>query len=399
MMAQTVNFDAPILIIGAGIAGLTLAQGLCLHSIPFRVFERSPESQRAQGHRFRISNDGQKALASVLSPKLQNLLHKTAAEGHRFEPRYVDALSLDFAKPVVVDPGTTPAMPVDRTWIRMLMMLEIEDAIEYEKEFSSYEVVDGRVRVHFMDGSVTQGGLLVGADGVKSRVRKQLQPHRKLLDLERCVMWGRTPLIESLKEHLPPDVLTWCMYMDHDANVQMVGEPMIWTKSVRAESHDKLPDFPDYFYWVICTASQDAGLLPKTAEQKSKFLEQVTQTWHPALKRILNASSNVSTACIPVLSSKPDIETGVMNQTERVVLIGDAAHAMSPMGGSGGDTAIRTAADLVQTIAEGGISAEGIKDFEVRMAQTAKERIEHSFNGGKRFWRGKDWSDYKQSDA
>ena len=387
---------ASVLIVGAGIAGLVLAQGLRLQSIPFRVFERSPQGHPSQGHRFRVSKDGQAALSSVLSPTLQHLLQGTASHGHRFEPRYVDARSLEFPKPTPVDPETIPAMPADRSWIRMLLMLGIEDAIEYEKEFLRYEIVDGQVHLHFADGSTTSGGLLVGADGVKSRVRSQLQPHRRLLHLERWVMWGRTPLTDLLKKELPADVLTWCMYLDRDANVQAVVEPMTWPKSAHEQLDGMLPDSSDYVYWVVCTASQDTTRLPKTPEQKRLFLENATQTWHPALRRLLDSSAHDRLACIPVISSKPDIEVSAADHTGRVTLIGDAAHAMSPMGGSGGDTAIRTAADLAHTIGKEGVSTASIAGFESRMQERAKEKIEHSFNGGKKFWQGKDWTKYNE---
>ncbi|KAI2470513.1 FAD/NAD(P)-binding domain-containing protein [Annulohypoxylon bovei var. microspora] len=398
---MTITPDQPILIIGAGVAGLTLAQGLRLRSIPFRLFERYPQSHSSQGHRFRISKDGQAALNSVLSPQLQSLLKRTAAEQYRFKPRYVDTKKLDFAKPTPVDPDS---MPIDRAWIRMLTTLGIKDAIEYEKEFESYEIINGdQVQVKFTDGSVVRGQFLIGADGIKSRVRKQLQPNRKLYDLERRIMWGRTFLTEDVKKNIhPQDMLSWCMCTDQEANVQVIVEPMVWSKSVRQESDTTLPDFPDYVYWVVCTASsQYSEFLPKTVEEKRLFLEEVTKTWHPALKLLLDSATHDLSACAPVLSSKPDIElSSASGQTRKLVtLIGDAAHPMSPMGGSGGDTAIRNAADLAQTIAEEGVTKSSIADFEARMEAKAKEKIEHSFRGGQIFWRGKEWTEYSSVDV
>ncbi|XXH02050.1 hypothetical protein Hte_008415 [Hypoxylon texense] len=389
--------DPPILIIGAGVAGLTLAQGLRLRSVPFRLFERYPRSRISQGHRFRISNDGQTALESVLAPPLRDLFRSTAAEGQRFEPRYVDPRKLDFAKPTPVNPGS---MPVDRTLVRMLTSLDIEDSIEYEKEFESYNIIDSQVQVKFTDGSTVCGQLLVGADGLRSRVRKQLQPCRKLLDLERWILWGRTPLTEDLKRNLPQDILSWCMYMDHDTNVQAVVEPMIWPQSVQEESSMRFPDFHDYVYWCVGTASfQYSERLPRTAEEKRLFLDEATKNWHPALKVLFNSAAQDLSACVPILSSKPDIDINSASQTGQVTLIGDAAHAMSPMGGSGGDTAIRSAADLAQTVGEEGITKQSIAGFEARMEERAKLKIERSFAGGRKYWRGKEWTEYGEIDV
>ncbi|KAI2603353.1 FAD/NAD(P)-binding domain-containing protein [Hypoxylon fragiforme] len=394
-MPSNITSDQPVLIIGAGIAGLTLAQGLRLHSIPFRLFERHPQSRGLQGHRFRISGDGKAALTSVLSPQLQDLLQRTASDNARFEPRYVDSRKLEFANPTPVG----DSMPVDRTWLRALTSLHIDEAIKYDMEFESYEVVDGHVEVKFTDGSIASGRLLVGADGVRSRVRKQLQPNRKLLDLERWVSWSRTPLTEDLRKSLSPDVLTWCMYVDHESNVQMIAEPMTWSESARLEPRGKLPDIPDYVYWVICTAPfQYSDGLPRADEEKKAFLEKVSKTWHPTLKLLIESAAFDLSACIPVFSSKPNIEMSSTGQTGRVTLIGDAAHAMSPIGGAGGDTAMRNAADLAHTIAREGVTKASMSDFEARMQALAKEKIEHSFRGGQKFWSGKEWSEYNEID-
>ena len=43
------------------------------------------------------------------------------------------------------------------------------------------------------------GRFVVGADGIKSRVRRQLQPERRMLDLQRWVLWGRVPLTTALR--------------------------------------------------------------------------------------------------------------------------------------------------------------------------------------------------------
>lgn len=57
----------PIIVIGAGISGLALGQGLRKHNIPFRIFERDERlDSRAQGYRFRLSDQGVQTLKENL---------------------------------------------------------------------------------------------------------------------------------------------------------------------------------------------------------------------------------------------------------------------------------------------------------------------------------------------
>src|SRR6185369_3211864 len=57
----------PVLISGAGLGGLLLAQSLRSHRIPFKLYERdSDSSSRSQGYRLSISVDGLTALEQVL---------------------------------------------------------------------------------------------------------------------------------------------------------------------------------------------------------------------------------------------------------------------------------------------------------------------------------------------
>jgi len=68
-----------VLIIGAGLGGLALAQGLKKAQIPFHVFERDASSAfRAQGYRIRII-DGAAALKRNLTPELWDLFVYTCA--------------------------------------------------------------------------------------------------------------------------------------------------------------------------------------------------------------------------------------------------------------------------------------------------------------------------------
>src|SRR5438477_12019270 len=67
--SPVMSFAKPVLISGAGLGGLLLAQSLHSHRIPFKLYERDTDgSSRSQGYRLRISVDGLTALEQVLDP-------------------------------------------------------------------------------------------------------------------------------------------------------------------------------------------------------------------------------------------------------------------------------------------------------------------------------------------
>jgi 2-polyprenyl-6-methoxyphenol hydroxylase-like FAD-dependent oxidoreductase len=118
--------------------------------------------------------------------------------------------------------------------------LGIEGKIEWGKEIVSYNLPvkseggEESAEVRFRDRTTADGRFIVGADGIKSRVRRQLQPERRVLDLQRWVLWGRVSLTTALRDELGndvqgEDVMSWFMGIDEDKNVQCVQEPMVWS--------------------------------------------------------------------------------------------------------------------------------------------------------------------------
>ena len=117
------------------------------------------------------------------------------------------------------------------------------------------------------------GRFVVGADGIKSRVRRQLKPEKRVLDLQHWVLWGRVPLTTALRDEMGKevqgeDVMSRFMAIDEDKNVQCVLEPMIWSTvstSVNDKSGGKLSgirrlsvfsQYPHLRLWKRCANRQ-----------------------------------------------------------------------------------------------------------------------------------------------
>ncbi len=72
--------------------------------------------------------------------------------------------------------------------------------------------------------------------------------------------------------------------------------------------------------------------------------------------------------------------------SDRVTVMGDAVHAMSPCGGVGAATAFRDAAALAGILGEEGVSREGVGRYEEGMRGYARGAVERSFMGGKKMF-------------
>lgn len=412
MTAQTPSNEAdlPILIIGAGVAGLVIAQGLRKHNIPFSLFERQPRAQPAQGHRFRISAEALDGLLSTALPETEGLLRRTAAKRNPAMPLLLDAHAFDIAAPDAPrlhgDGVYRGSAPIDRSWVRVVLKNGIEDAVHYDKTFVSYEIArkeeeeeeEGAkiVTVRFADGSSARGRFLIGADGIRSGVRRQLQPERRLLDVERWSMWGRTPLTADLRSRIPPQMLDYFIAEDRAAQVTMFMEAVVWPDDKEAILA-ALPgfQFSDYLYWAFTVPPGAAApSIPQTERERRDFMARLTAGFHPALRTVFDEASYDVSACLPLMSSAPEIGVRGADRAGRVTLVGDAAHAMSPMGGSGGDTAILSAVDLVRTLISEGVTSEGIAEFESRMEERARVKLTWSFKMHKEYSAGKDWTEY-----
>ncbi|ELR06460.1 hypothetical protein GMDG_07985 [Pseudogymnoascus destructans 20631-21] len=191
-----------VIIIGAGIGGLALAQ--ILHSAPgirLACYERYRAiDDRVVGFRVMLSG----STLSMLKRKLKSDIWADLAFGIGEQPEggeKIEFFKANGNKMLTWDSDPTKDQFSVSRWHLREALVKQAPFVRTGICFERYEVLPkGRVRAFFADGSTDECDLLVGADGTNSNVRKQLINHATIEDLGVAVIYFKVPLTErSLK--------------------------------------------------------------------------------------------------------------------------------------------------------------------------------------------------------
>jgi 2-polyprenyl-6-methoxyphenol hydroxylase-like FAD-dependent oxidoreductase len=357
-----------VVVIGGGIGGLCLAQGLKKAGVTVAVYERdaSPTS-REQGYRVHIDPTGSRSLSQCLPPALWRVFVDTAGnpgEGFGFFDEHLSSLCL-VENEIMTGGATDPAAShhaASRLTLRQVLLAGLEDAVLFGKQFIRYEpTAGGRVAAVFADDSRAEGDLLVGADGANSRVRRQFLPDAERVDTGAVGIGGRLDLDERTLAWLPPR-------LPAGMNVIMGARDFLFTaifrrrrdpaeavrplgNEIRAAGLDAdrllggLTD-RDYLLWAFITRREN---VPADADgdRLREIVSGRVEGWQGDLKRVLAETDQRTIGAFSFFSAKP-----VRPWTSgNVTLLGDAVHNMTPAGGVGANTALRDAALLTRKLA------------------------------------------------
>ncbi|KAG0324090.1 hypothetical protein BG000_002335 [Podila horticola] len=183
--------DLKILIVGGGIAGLTLAALLEKAGIEYQVFERAA-AIRPLGSVVAIGPNVLPVIEQlglleefVAASKVTGFV--TNFNEQRQQTSYFDYRELK-------ERNGYPNYIIARSRLYDLLHSQIpQDKVHMNKRLASYEQDDDGVILTFADGTTAQGDLVVGADGAYSQVRKSLY--------DRLTKEGTLP--KSDREELP----------------------------------------------------------------------------------------------------------------------------------------------------------------------------------------------------
>ncbi|MDH6124136.1 NAD(P)/FAD-dependent oxidoreductase [Kitasatospora sp. GP82] len=358
-----------VLVIGAGVGGLCLAQGLLKAGIDVRIYEREPGvDSRYQGFRIGLGGAGLDALRACLPQRLHALLEASTGEiaGER--------VMVDQQLKVIGRLGAMyGGMATDRHVLRHLLLAGLKERIEFGKRLVEYvEQADGTVTAVFADGSTATGDLLVGADGVGSPVRRQLLPHAEVVALDGRAVLGRTPLTDRFAR-LVPGFGT----IVRGSEVSVLLGRMEFRRPPHLAAAELAPDVElpaagSYVRWVMFLP-EGTGELPDDGwAQTRELLLKLVDGWHPDLVELIRQSDVVNSSTLTARYAKPVPHWG----SRRVTLLGDAIHVMPPSGGKGANTAFRDAALLCRRLTE---VERGEAELLTAVERYEREMLDHGF--------------------
>jgi 2-polyprenyl-6-methoxyphenol hydroxylase-like FAD-dependent oxidoreductase len=356
-----------VIVIGGGLGGLCLAQGLKKAGLSVAVYERDrTPSDRLQGYRIHIEPQGNVALAACLPADLFTRYRDTSGpggSGYRVSTEQLRELFF-FPAPVTSNDGdpATLDLSVSRITLRQILLTGLDGIVHFDKAFSRYEEnPDGTITAHFEDGASARGDVLVAADGGKSRVRQQFLPHARRIETGVLAIMGKLALTGAVRRLLIPGQL--------DGATSILGPHGC---AMFIALHE-LGNADDYLFWAFLArqekypAQQDLQRMDGTALQQ--FVIKMIGTWHPHVQQLACDADPTTIICKPLHTSVP-VEPWA---TRRITLVGDAIHSMPPTRGIGGNTALRDAHFLSQELvaAQSGEKPllQAIHDYEAAMIE------------------------------
>ncbi|GAA2690331.1 NAD(P)/FAD-dependent oxidoreductase [Streptomyces lunalinharesii] len=320
----------PLVILGGGLGGLTLARVLHVHGIEAAVFEREDSpTARTQGGMLDIHEDsGQLALrAAGLYDDFRGLIHAGGQALRILDPQGT-------LRRAEEDDGTGTRPEVDRGRLRDLLLGSLpEGTVRWgRKATGTRALADGRYEVAFADGSVLTTDLLVGADGAWSRVRPLLSD---AVPTYTGISFVESNLRDAEARHpdsaaLVGDGFFLCLGDEKGFLAHREGDGSLHVHTALKADED----------WLDTLDFTDPDTAKKTVLARFEEFDE-------GLRRLLSDADGPLVPrrihALPVGHRWP--------RTPGVTLLGDAAHLMSPFAGEGANLAMMDGAELGRALA------------------------------------------------
>jgi len=308
-----------VLIAGGGIGGLVLALAAKNKGLDVVVFERDLSAIRGEGQYrgpIQIQSNALAALEAVDRGAAEEILSNGCVTGDRING-LVDGISGEwYCKFDTFTPAAERGLPVTRVISRMKLQEILSGALGHEYIQNGCNVVDfvddGRkVKVMLEDGRTFEGDVLVGADGIRSKVRT------KLLG-ETSTVYSDYTCYTGIADFVPADI-------DTVGYRVFLGHKQYFVSSDVGQG--KMQWYAFY--------NEPAGGVDAPGGRKARLMSLFGH-WCDKVVDLLDATPEEQILRRDIYDRIP-----IMTWSKgRVTLLGDSAHAMQPNLGQGGCMAI-----------------------------------------------------------
>jgi salicylate hydroxylase len=393
-----------VVIIGGGIGGLTLAQGLKKSGVSTAVYERDrTRTDRVQGYRVHINPTGSLALHECLPAPLFEAFTRTCGrppQGIRFVTEQMKVLlALDGrnAPARFRGDGVAQHRSVSRITLRQVLLSGLEDTIHFGKTFVRYEENSlGRIVAHFEDGSTVEGDVLVAADGGGSRVRRQFLPHAERIDTGIAAIAGKMFLNDESRRLIAPELTNALTLASGKGGYNLfvalqelngVALSGIGGNDESAAAGNHFDNSRSYLMWAFGARGEKLGLDSGDIERMSgeelrntALRVMAQRSWDERFRALVRLADPDTINAIAIRTSVP-VEAW---QTRRVTLLGDAIHAMTPYRGIGANVALKDAVRLCRALTMASRAErpviDAIRDYETDMIDYGFRAVQTSLH-------------------
>ena len=375
-----------VAIIGAGIGGVALAVA-CLHrGISFTIYERDNSfNERSQGYGLTLQQ-ASKAIEGFGISKLEKGVVSTRHLVHTPDGKVVAEWGM--RKWLQNSEKQTPKKTNIHIARQLLRSAFIEQLGGIDKIKWGHQLIDFKesenngIDIRFQVNDEIKHAktdLLVGADGIRSSVRRLLigEEITPLRYLNCIVILGICPLnaIENMDSPLL-DSATVFQTANGNERIYMMpydSNSIMWQLS---------------FPMLENEAKELSAKGPKFLKEEACKRTQ----WHAPIPQILAATLEAQISGYPVYDREL-LSLDLLSRGKNITLIGDAAHPMSPFKGQGANQALLDALTLAREITKGchsksnwreiGIRKSVLTYFESEMLERSATKVKDSAEAAK----------------
>jgi 2-polyprenyl-6-methoxyphenol hydroxylase-like FAD-dependent oxidoreductase len=379
-LADTKNYPN-IAIIGGGIGGVAMAVA-CLHrGIPFTLYERDEDfDARSQGYGLTLQQ-GSKAMAGLGIHSLEAGITSTKHVVHTTDGKIIGEWGIrKWGRSKEKEAPKRKNIHIARQSLRLALLeqLGVHRSVKWGHRLLDYKDSKNEgIALQFQvkdEIKKSNADLIIGADGIRSTVRKKLigEVTTPLQYLNCIVILGICPL-ENLK----------------DVKSSLLDSATVFQTANGHERMYMMPYSTAAVMWQFSfpMIEKDAKTLSAKGPKALKKEACRRAQWHQPIPQILAATEATQISGYPVYD-RALLTAEFLEKENKVTLIGDAAHPMSPFKGQGANQALLDALSLARAITKGcnpasnwketGIRNTVLNNFETEMMARSASKVKDS---------------------